>query len=120
MTYEQFVATLTEREPPRELPDTLRALWYDRQGRGDWARAHSLVEPIDSAAAAWVHAYLHRREGDRSNAAYWYRRAGQPFPSAATLEEEWAALVDALLRGMSGAGDPSPRGLDSIGDHQHG
>lgn len=98
MTYDQFLATLTEAVPPQGLPPTLQSLWHERQGEGDWSRAHALVEPLDSAAAAWVHAYLHRREGDRSNASYWYQRAGQPFPASTTLGEEWEILVNALLR----------------------
>ena len=97
MTYDQFLATLTEAVPPQGLPSSLRALWHERSGQGDWHQAHALVESLDSATAAWVHAYLHRREGDRSNAAYWYRQAGQPFPSSTTLDDEWEVLVNAFL-----------------------
>ena len=64
---------------------------------GDWHKAHHLVQDISTAEAAWVHAYLHRREGDAWNAAYWYRRAGKPVFTG-TLDDEWQALFDALSR----------------------
>lgn len=72
----------------------LQALWYDAQG--DWDKAHDLTQGIETPAAAWVHAYLHRKEGDIFNADYWYRRAGKSRPSG-TLEEEWEELVNAFL-----------------------
>jgi hypothetical protein len=62
---------------------------------GDWDRAHRIVQEINTAEAAWIHAYLHRVEGDLGNAAYWYRRAGKP-ECTAPLEEEWKELVQAL------------------------
>jgi hypothetical protein len=72
----------------------LQALWYD--ARGDWARAHELAQEVDSRDGAWVHAYLHRKEGDIDNARYWYRRAGRP-ECAGTLPEEWSTIVAVLL-----------------------
>lgn len=75
------------------LSDHLRALWHE--GSGDWAAAHAVVQDMDDAEAAWIHAYLHRREGDLSNADYWYRRAGRKRP-AMGLDEEWVFLVEAL------------------------
>ncbi len=75
------------------LSDHLRALWHE--GAGDWAAAHAVVQDMDDAEAAWIHAYLHRREGDLSNADYWYRRAGRKRP-AQGLDEEWASIVEAL------------------------
>ena len=80
--------------PPAALSPSLVALWWD--ARGDWDRAHAAAQAGADAASAWVHAYLHRREGDRANADYWYRRAGRTRP-AATLEAEWAAIAAALL-----------------------
>jgi hypothetical protein len=74
----------------------LAALWHER--RGDWTRAHEIAQEIDDETGAWVHAYLHRREGDESNAAYWYRRAGKPIARAG-LDDEWRAIVEALLAG---------------------
>jgi hypothetical protein len=70
------------------------ALWW--AARDDWDKAHRLVQDEDSREAAWVHAYLHRVEGDLSNAGYWYRRAGRPETKAA-LEDEWAEIAAALL-----------------------
>ena len=81
---------------PPGVRDEVVALWKDAQG--DWDGAHATVQDLETPAAAWVHAYLHRREGDQSNARYWYTRAGKP-PSRLTLDEEWAEIADALLRG---------------------
>lgn len=62
---------------------------------GDWERAHKLVQDDPSPEAAWVHAHLHRMEGDLWNAGYWYRRAGRPEP-AGSLEEERRTIIEAL------------------------
>jgi hypothetical protein len=94
MQAEEFRASLAEEEPPKELPAPLAALWWD--ARGDWARAHGLVDELETPEGMAVHAYLHRKEGAVSNADYWYGRAGGRFHRA-TLEEEWAALVEGLL-----------------------
>ena len=72
----------------------LEALWHD--AKGDWDSAHKVVQSEESAEAAWVHAYLHRKEGDLSNAGGWYRRAGRP-ASTAPLKEEWETIARALL-----------------------
>jgi hypothetical protein len=81
-------------EPPARA--ALAALWW--QARGDWARAHEAAQADEGAEAAWVHALLHREEGDLANADYWYRRAGKRRPSGA-LSEEWTAIAVALLAG---------------------
>ncbi|RMH54837.1 MAG: hypothetical protein D6685_14440 [Bacteroidetes bacterium] len=94
MTLDTFTRTLHDDAPPAGLPAPLEALWYE--ARGDWDRAHRLVQDDPSAEAARVHAYLHRKEGDAGNAAYWYRRAGQP-RCTDSLDDEWRALVEALL-----------------------
>jgi hypothetical protein len=94
MNLEEFRALLIRREPPIELPATLVALWWD--AKGDWARAHGLVDELETAEGMAVHAYLHRKEGAASNADYWYARAGRRFHRA-SLEEEWEALVEGLL-----------------------
>jgi hypothetical protein len=86
--------TSQSKETPPDLPVPLQALWHE--GKGDWTIAHDLLQGHDNGDGAWVHAYLHRKEGDLSNAAYWYRRAGKPVASG-TLEEEWEALVRTLL-----------------------
>jgi len=80
--------------PPEGLSVYLQALWYD--GKGDWDRSHETIQDVPDSTASWIHAYLHRKEGDRSNAAYWYSRAGKTMPFS-TLEEEWEQIAAALL-----------------------
>jgi hypothetical protein len=79
---------------PASAPALVRALWHD--ATGDWEEAHRLAQDVESADGAWVHAYLHRREGDIGNAQYWYRRAGRPAASG-PLEDEWREIAGALL-----------------------
>ncbi len=82
--------------PPANASGALQALWHD--ARGDWDQAHTCAQEDGGRESAWVHAYLHRKEGDLANAGYWYARAGRPKPAAeVTLEAEWAAIVRALL-----------------------
>lgn len=95
MTFEEFHASVQKREPAASLPSVLKALWWD--GKGDWNQAHEIAQADEqSREAAWVHAYLHRKEGDSWNARYWYRRAGQPVAEG-TLEDEWRQIATALL-----------------------
>jgi hypothetical protein len=96
MTIDEFRATLAATAPPPQVPGVLKALWHD--ARGNWDEAHRVAQDIDDASAAWVHAYLHRKEGDAGNAAYWYQRAGKPV-SRESLEQEWDQIVSALLEG---------------------
>lgn len=96
MSFEEFSASLKLTEPPAQLTQALHGLWHD--GRAEWDQAHQCVQDDASVEGAWVHAYLHRKEGDPGNAAYWYKRAGRPVPDV-TLEEEWAAMTRALLSG---------------------
>ncbi len=86
-------ATLDGLEPPPGLTAPVEALWWD--AKGDWSRAHALVDDLESAAGMAVHAYLHRKEGEQWNADYWYRRAGLRFRRP-DLDEEWNALVEGL------------------------
>jgi hypothetical protein len=79
--------------PPAEAPP-LRALWFD--ARGDWNRAHKCVDELADPDSMWVHAYLHRKEGDAWNAGYWYRRAGRP-PHGGELSQEWREIASALI-----------------------
>ena len=95
MTLEQFRSTLTDTVPPEKLPPALRAMWED--AKGNWNAAHSIAQEIEDETGAWIHAYLHRKEGDLGNAGYWYRRAKQP-TAHDTLEDEWTRIVSALLR----------------------
>lgn len=94
MTIEQFTASLAQPSPPAELPPVLRALWHD--ARGDWDEAHRIAQDVGDQTGAWVHAYLHRKEGDQGNAGYWYRRAGKPHATD-SLQDEWTRIVSALL-----------------------
>ena len=94
MTLQELEQSLTGDAPPKDVSPLVRALWYDR--RGDWTRAHEITQEIESPDAAWVHAYLHRREGDLSNAGYWYRQAGRPIERG-NLEDEWRTIASELL-----------------------
>lgn len=90
-----FRASLSAAEPPVDLSQALRALWLD--ARGDWDGAHDAAQADEGGAGDWVHAYLHRKEGDAGNAAYWYRRARKPV-CRDSLEEEWRAIAGELLK----------------------
>ena len=94
MTLDEFRASLAAPAPAADLPVPLQSLWWD--GKGDWTRAHALVDSLDSPDGMAVHAYLHRKEGVEWNANYWYSRAGRRFHRP-TLEAEWDALTTALL-----------------------
>jgi len=88
-----FRASLTDAAAPQDISAPLTALWW--AAKGDWDKAHAIAQDDPSAEASWVHAYLHRVEGDLGNASYWYRRAGQPVATDA-LEAEWERIVAAL------------------------
>lgn len=94
MTLTDFKSMLSSSEPPA-LSESLIAMWYD--GKGDWERAHNVAQDIRTKEGSWIHAYLHRKEGDTGNAQYWYNRANQPVCNT-SLEAEWDAIVTALLR----------------------
>jgi hypothetical protein len=94
MTLADFKSALSAPTPPAGLSPALTALWHD--ARGDWDAAHTVAQEIHSPDGAWIHAYLHRKEGDAGNAAYWYTRAGKPV-SSASLDAEWDAIATALL-----------------------
>ncbi|MCL7987941.1 hypothetical protein M8998_08320 [Sphingobacterium sp. lm-10] len=89
-----FKHSLADTAPSNSWSAPLKALWYD--GKGDWNTAHALVDQLNDQAAAHVHAYLHRVEGDQWNANYWYGRAKQP-PFEGSLAQEWEALVQSFL-----------------------
>ena len=91
---DEFRASLAKSKPPAGLPPALAALWW--ASKQDWDKAHRIVMDAGGEDSAWVHAHLHRSEGDLDNARYWYRRARRP---AATmpLDAEWGAIVQALL-----------------------
>ena len=94
MTLQEFKASLKNDVPPTGVSLALQALWYE--AKGDWDKAHSLAQQQDNSTGAWVHAYLHRQEGDEWNANYWYSRAGRTMPDQ-SLSEEWADITSTLL-----------------------
>ena len=97
MTLADFEAAVAARRAlPADTAPLVTALWHD--ATGDWEHAHTLAQDVESADGAWVHAYLHRREGDVSNAHYWYRRAQRP-PASGALDDERREIVEALLTG---------------------
>jgi hypothetical protein len=95
-TFDEFKAGLKDATPPAHLSAALTALWHD--GRGNWEEAHRIAQDMNDRSGAWVHAYLHRKEGDLGNAAYWYRTAGRPVATG-PLDAEWTEIVEALLAG---------------------
>jgi hypothetical protein len=94
ISFDAFRATLEDAGPPAGVSPALAAMWHE--AKGNWNAAHQLAQDEDDASGAWVHAYLHRVEGDLANAGYWYRRAGKA-PSEQPLRDEWATIVKALL-----------------------
>ena len=94
MMLAEFKRTVSQPKPPARLTPPLEALWW--AAKDDWDKAHGIVMKQDSREAAWVHAYLHRVEGDLDNAGYWYRQARRPAASGA-LPAEWDAIAAALL-----------------------
>jgi len=94
MNFQEFRKSLSLDAPPKSLSLALAGLWWD--AKGDWEKAHESAQQDEGPAGAWVHAYLHRKEGDLSNAGYWYNRAGKS-PSKTTLTAEWDEISAALL-----------------------
>lgn len=95
MIIRSFRSSLAGDAPPATMPAALQALWWD--AKGEWQRAHEVAQAVPEAAGAWVHAYLHRKEGDIGNARYWYRRAGKPYPEG-TAKQEWEQILRTLLK----------------------
>lgn len=99
MTQDEFSQLIEKHERcPESLPPSLQGLWYDK--KGDWDMAHEVVQNASDADSAWVHAYLHRKEGDEVNARHWYRRSGQP-EFKAGLDQEWEQIASDLLMKVS-------------------
>ncbi len=94
MTEEVFKNSISDTQPPSGISPYLLSLWYD--AKDDWDKSHEIIQDIEDEKAAWIHAYLHRKEGDIWNADYWYRRAGKKRPDI-SLEAEWEQLTSALL-----------------------
>lgn len=107
MTFDEFVeSTKAEPSPPHALSPALEALWWSR--KGDWHKAHEICQDAGNSDGDWVHAHLHRVEGDEGNAAYWYSRAGREHPGNST-DQEWEQMTRQLIeaRGENG-GSPEP------------
>ena len=94
MSIADLKATLADAAPPSGLTQALTALWW--VAKGNWEKAHSIAQDTPNSDGAWVHAHLHRVEGDPDNASYWYSRAGKP-ASSVSLETEWDQIASALL-----------------------
>ena len=94
MDFNSFSALVKEENAPENLSDLLLALWYD--AKDNWEKAHSIAQQVPDPEGAWVHAYLHRVEGDLSNAEYWYERAGKPV-CRDQLADEWESIAVSLL-----------------------
>lgn len=94
MNLTSFRETISSENPPSDLSVYGQALWYD--AKGSWEKAHELIQDLTDKNASWIHAYLHRKEGDTWNADYWYRKAGRKRPDV-SLSEEWEEIATALL-----------------------
>lgn len=94
MNLEEFRQSLSQSQPPDGLTAGLTGLWWD--AKGDWTQAHESAQQDEGPDGAWVHAYLHRKEGDQDNAAYWYGRAGKAV-CRESLETEWVSIAQGLL-----------------------
>ena len=94
MQFDEFINSTKEDTPPQSLSEPLQAIWYAR--KGDWETAHNIAQSISSELGSWIHAYLHRVEGDLSNADYWYKRAGKP-PHSGLTEAKADDIVNSIL-----------------------
>ena len=93
-TYTEFEQTLSRPEPPITWPNALRALWFE--AKGDWESSHDIAQDMHNELGSWMHAYLHRKEGDRFNAGYWYRQARRNYPEI-SLDAELREMVRFVL-----------------------
>jgi hypothetical protein len=94
MTPQEFQQSIKDETPPASIGPALAALWWD--AKGNWEKAHDEAQEDKGQSGAWVHAYLHRKEGDLSNANYWYNRANKP-ESKVSLDQEWKEITSSLL-----------------------
>ncbi|MFK7812506.1 MAG: hypothetical protein AB8B59_08430 [Maribacter sp.] len=92
--YQEFLKTLENDFPKSDWPEALKSLWYD--AKGDWEASHNIAQDMYTEMGSWIHAYLHRKEGDKFNAGYWYRQAGKKYPNE-TLAEEQEQMVAFIL-----------------------
>lgn len=94
--YNEFQQTLAQTIPPLNWQEALKAIWFD--AKGDWESSHNIAQDMHNELGSWLHAYLHRKEGDTFNAGYWYRQAGKSYPGI-TLDEELEEIVEFILKG---------------------
>ena len=94
MTLAEFKESLLLGQPPNGISNLLEAMWFD--GKGDWEMSHTIAQEVHSKDGSWIHAYLHRKEGDEGNAAYWYARAGRAMPST-SVQDEWDEITHEFL-----------------------
>ncbi|RKR13488.1 hypothetical protein CLV91_2208 [Maribacter vaceletii] len=94
-SYEEFKETLKNKKPNQDWPGSLKSLWYD--ANDNWEASHNIAQDMHNKIGSWIHAYLHRKEGDTFNASYWYQQAGKTFPTL-TLEEEHQFMVEFVLK----------------------
>lgn len=98
MTYDDFISSIkTDDAPPADISPALQALWWD--AAGDWEKSHNICQGEQGRQLAWIHGYLHRKEGDLSNAGYWYGRAGKARHEG-SLEEEWERIAKSIFRDL--------------------
>ncbi|CAN5426675.1 hypothetical protein BH23BAC1_BH23BAC1_35540 [soil metagenome] len=95
MNFEEFKASIPGANPPQGANALLQAMWFE--AKGNWEMAHNIAQDVNSDDGSWVHAYLHRKEGDIDNASYWYSRAGKSKPQV-SLDEEWEVMVKEFLK----------------------
>lgn len=94
MHYEEFIVSLKNSEPPQDLSKPGQAMWWD--AKGHWDKAHAIAQDDPDLNGSWIHAYLHRKEGDNGNAGYWYNRAGRDFPLI-NIDEEAREIIIHIL-----------------------
>ena len=94
MQFEEYANSFNSNYPPGNINQFALAMWYD--AKGDWEKAHNIVQDIENRTAYQIHGYLHRKEGDNGNAGYWYNKAGTKLPDY-SLEKEWEEIVKAVL-----------------------
>jgi hypothetical protein len=94
MDFNTFLKSVEGNLPPASVSVYLRALWYD--AKGDWDKSHEVIQDVPDKKASWIHAYLHRKEGDNWNANYWYNKAGRNMPDQ-SLQEEWEFIAKEML-----------------------
>lgn len=94
MSFEEYLYSVAQPEPPIGLSPILLSLWWDK--KGEWERSHDIAQDLHTKDGSWIHAYLHRKEGDIWNADYWYSRAGKTRPDTSP-DIEWESIVRSFL-----------------------